>query len=580
MAIIDSIYEARRRGASDDAILAEIERQNPQKAESIARAKNAGHQPKDIVSEIIKQNSAQPQVKQEVKKSAARKVGDFFTSSTQKFAQSIGDALATTTDDYQGAMTAQSSKDDQLVKMSKQIGEMRKQGKDTRQLEQTYKNLSGRDFSAQEIAPSVGKTGKQVAGEAVGTAVEALSFGSFGKKAATKVITPAMNAVRGAKSTIGAFVKGGTAVGAESGLMGGAGAAATAMQENKSTKEIAKDTTQGAAVSGLLGVALGGLSAKNKFKAPEKSAKLKEEAVEQYKKGLQASKEKFKDKTDKIIPKLLKEERWGTFKQLMKSADDGIELARDQYKQLGELQGIIEVDGLINTIDDEASKMLRPDGQPISSKRTSYEKLLQLKDDITAYQGKIFSAGDNGVSINTAKQQDLRELAQVYGSELYDTRKAMKTINDSKTLSQVKKVDGAIRSLLNTKNPEYEAINKVNNLNNELKDILIDTAKRKEGQKVMSLIRTIASSAGLAPGAIVGATGGDPVTATMTAIVTSGSLLATTEMLNSTWYNTLRAVQKDKLADKLVKESAEDIPKVVQYLSRQGGKFINEYIGE
>jgi negative regulator of sigma E activity len=37
---------------------------------------------------------------------------------------------------------------------------------------------------------------------------------------------------------------------------------------------------------------------------------------------------------------------------------------------------------------------------------------------------------------------------------VYETRKSIKTVDDNNTLSQVRKIDGAIRELLNTNNPD------------------------------------------------------------------------------------------------------------------------------
>ena len=57
MAIIDSIAEARKRGASDAQIIGEITRQNPAKTPVIQQARSMGADDTSIVEEIVKQNT-------------------------------------------------------------------------------------------------------------------------------------------------------------------------------------------------------------------------------------------------------------------------------------------------------------------------------------------------------------------------------------------------------------------------------------------------------------------------------------------------------------------------------------------
>ena len=56
MAIIDSIQKAQEMGASSQAILAEIEKQNPAKAATIKQAKQMGASDDAILAEFVKQN--------------------------------------------------------------------------------------------------------------------------------------------------------------------------------------------------------------------------------------------------------------------------------------------------------------------------------------------------------------------------------------------------------------------------------------------------------------------------------------------------------------------------------------------
>ncbi|MCH7724949.1 MAG: hypothetical protein IH991_00500 [Planctomycetes bacterium] len=61
MAILDSIQEARKRGASDDLIIQEIRRQNPDKSSSFDEAQKRGASSTQVVEEILKQNQSKRQ---------------------------------------------------------------------------------------------------------------------------------------------------------------------------------------------------------------------------------------------------------------------------------------------------------------------------------------------------------------------------------------------------------------------------------------------------------------------------------------------------------------------------------------
>ena len=108
MSILTSIEIARKAGIKDDAILNQIMAQNPERANSFETAINRGANASDIVNEIIKQNQGkeainrsgldrmieqkniakeEPVEQVKEKKSFLRKAGEFFTGSTQKFAE-------------------------------------------------------------------------------------------------------------------------------------------------------------------------------------------------------------------------------------------------------------------------------------------------------------------------------------------------------------------------------------------------------------------------------------------------------------------------------------------------------------
>ena len=430
--------------------------------------------------------------------------------------------------------------------------------------------------SDNEINPVLDKTTKQIIGDALGVAVDIASAGVYGKLAGGaktgQLLTKTPKIAPIAKTAFEAL-KTGAIKGAEQGaIFGGAYGATGALQENEDLGEIIKRTLIGGATGGIIGGVVGGIAGRKNIDPEE----LKKQAVEKYKLGLRATKEKFKERADKIIPELLEEKVWGSRRKLLEKADKGIKLSLDEYEKLGELKGMISTTGLLKNIDDEIAKM----GKEVIDTETG-EKLFRafsineekvgalrkLKADIVA-----LDAFDK-IKDNQAYQQELRELAQFYGTDLYESRKSLKTIEDSKILSQVKKVDASIRELLNTKNPEYAKINEVYHSNSELYDILQETAKRESsGLGVKRIIQTLGTIIGVGAGAASGnislAVGGG---------LAMGGLIA---ILNSTWWNTLRAVQKNNLAEKLLEKGASQIPQWIMLIERQGIKAVEELLAD
>ena len=83
-------------------------------------------------------------------------------------------------------------------------------------------------------------------------------------------------------------------------------------------------------------------------------------------------------------------------------------------------------------------------------------------------------------------------------------------------------------------------------------------------------------------GATIGGTAGSAAGPAGSAVgsLTGGSLaVGLTTALNSTWFNTLRAVQKNQLAEKLMEVGTLNAAKYwVQLLNSQGVKAVNEII--
>lgn len=611
----------------------------------------------------------------------AKKVADILTKSEQGFGESIAGAIIPHTQAGQQFDEAQKqsldANNDYITLISQRLKDKRSRGEDTTDdMERLRKAGAFKGPDSSEFNPAIDKTTKQVLGEALGVATDIASFGTYGnaakgaqggkllvKGAASKLAgsvlpsTVAEKVIPTAISKVGAFTQGAIKGATESGLLGTAFGAAQAMQDNKENGEVAKQALISGGTSALIGGILNGLS-NIKNRDPKV---VRDEAIASYKKGLGATKEKYKEMTDKVIPDLLDDKVWGSHKALLKKAEKGIQLSSAEYEKLGELQGMIDIAGLNTQIDDQIMSLSRggrafaekaekitntidrhvaSSGQVLSSlpkeeidklggmsellSRTKTNIVMQLReqgitdlgdlvdnmdlskfDDLDEYARELKRISTpyitpQPISVNTSKvsklkqlkedigslglagkpkeayQQDLRELAQEYGTLIYDSRKSIKTVDDSQTLSQVRKVDLAIRDLLNSKNPEYSKINKVYTLNSRLFDILDETARRKEGHRVVSWLNGLMGTGGAATGAAIGTATGIPILGPLLGGTIAISL---TSILNSTWYNTLRAVQKAQLAEKLTKVGTLEGAKYwTKLLSTQGVKAANELL--
>ncbi len=618
-------------------------------------------------------------------------LGKAVISSELKFGKSIADAMpsfvpgsaAWTNKQNEEIFNNQQKMMDNLLAHRKKL---KTEGKDTARIDDAIKDLqeqmSKPAIDINETNASVNKSAKQIFGEGLGVAADIASFGTYGNaakgaqtgkllitgkasKAVAKVLPVGTSVfektVPTATSKLAAFGKG-FVEGAKTAVPIGVGyGAAASAQADEDYPTILKKALVSGGISGIVGGTLSGLANMRNVK-PEV---LKQEAVDSYKRGLNAIKEKYKEQTDKIIPDLLDERAWGTRKQLLKKAEKGIKLSTEEYQKLGELQGAVETDGLVGMIDDEISNysqggrafseksgavqnaidnhlktatqilddpdmakkvadaggvkaviadaqknivdQLRHNGiteigdlidnmdiskmdsideysrtlkqvvseampqKPISVNASKINQLKKLKDDIQALQ--LYNKP------NQAYQQDLRELAQDYGNVVYETRKSIKTVDDNSTLSQVRKIDTAIRDLLNKKNPEYADINKIYTLNSRLFDVLDETAKRREARPLISWFNAIIGSSGATIGGTTGGVAAGPVGSAVGTLAGGSLAVGLTTALNSTWYNTLLAVQKAKLADKLIEVGTLNAAKYwVQLLNSQGVKAVNQLL--
>lgn len=590
-----------------------------------------------------------------------------LTSSEQALGKHMG-TIAAAPENVSKLNTVVDEFQTQSTKMIDAIDKAKAEGKDTSRLQNIFKTYNqhapqSKDFVSPEMTKELEKGFWQTAGEVGGVALDVASAGTYGKAAAglsSGVLGKATKQIIAPAATkTGAFLKGAATAAKEAVPMGVGYGVTSAMQENKSLGETAKSGLVGGLVSGVASGVIGGLLNKSNIDP----SKLKQEAVDQYKKGLMLTKEKYKEKADKLIPQLLDDQTWGSKKALLDKANKGIELSGKEYEQLGELQGVIDTPDILKNIDDQIASMsqggragaekLKAINDEVTNQLTSAKQIMaELSTDPTvASPGTVKEVLDRAkinivdglrkgyglndvadsiennidlakmdsideysravqkiiedykpqpISINTEKvntlkklrnditslqvfnkttpqayQQDIRELAQAYGKDLYDSRKAQKTINDSKVLSQVKTVDSSLRELLNTKNPEYEKINKVYHTSTELFDI-IEEAKKNEMSSVFGKIKEYLGTLGW--GVVGSAAGAATGGLTVLPVATAGLVAAgTASFFKSTWYNSLRAVQKNNLANKLAEMGGKELSDLMIQIYRQGPRVLDQF---
>lgn len=539
--------------------------------------------PEELSDEEISQMETlddTPETPTPEKKGIFRKIGETLISSERGFGESITGAIQPFLKTTKEAEDSGANLEKLRQSTLKLIQEKRKKGEDTSRLLQSLKNMGMNEPTPEEMNPAITKTNKQVAGEGLGVLADIASFGTYGtaaKGAQAGKFLPTMKlselAVPTAKTGIGAFGKGFVSGAVKNAPIGIAYGVSGAMQENKDFQEIVSEGVRGGVFNAILGGLIEGRGAQKAFNRPAKAEALKREAIQRYKIGLGASKEKYKDQADKIIPKLLDEKTWGTRRALIKKAEKGMQMSGEEYEKLGELTGLSNTGGLFTAIH-EAQEKLKVNGKILSINQGKYNALTSLEDDLLAVT-VIDSVGNP-----KAVQENLRKVADAYGTEIYESRKSIKTIQDSKVLSQVKELDDEIIGLLATDNPTYAKINKVYSLNKKLSGILTETAKRESSglgvQKVKELVSAVG---GLVAAAGAGATQG-AVTSVLSGIAGSIAMGSLAVAIQSTWWNTLRAVQKAKLADKLLAMPPEQRNQTVVLLAREGYKLAKDLIAE
>lgn len=336
-------------------------------------------------------------------KSMGRKVFDFFTSSSQKFGDTLGTAASVvdpqTNKNRDESLSSTQKQVDNYIRIAKLEPDKERA---TKFLE-AAKNLA--DTSKIDIFnnPEYQKTAKQVIGEGLGTVLETTALGTFG--GASKIPTALKPVLSPAKKILTGAIEGAKVGGVFGGVFGGAGA----LQDNKSTGDVLKEGVKGAVTGGVGGAVIGGgisaigagtSAALNRGKEFTQFAKTKLGGVVEYKLQ-QTSRDLVK-----MSPTATKlESRWGK----------------------NTPQFIID-EGILPLIDSDGKKLVTKDAVDALKEKYSAEATLF---------NKVLSDSGEYVSMESYRNQLLNEVKSKYKSKGSDVDSAINYIN--KEIDSLKK---------------------------------------------------------------------------------------------------------------------------------------------
>lgn len=243
--------------------------------------------------------------------------------STTAFGETLGGTLATKTKEAEQLDESRQMLAEMYDKIITRIKEKQEKGEDVSRLLDTLKK-TGFDINDEEINPALGKSNKQILGEALGTVTEIAGFASAPTVGVGIAKAPATGIIQGA-------IQGAKAAAPVGAAFGAATRVSRAAQEDKSTEDLIKEGIigglVGAGTAAVLGGVTGGVSGYlqgkelkrqefiKAFVAPKETPTVKIEAIRQgrlqdpglFKKAtLEASKrdEKLADSiSDVVSPK-------------------------------------------------------------------------------------------------------------------------------------------------------------------------------------------------------------------------------------------------------------------------------------
>jgi hypothetical protein len=345
-------------------------------------------------------------LKEKKKTGIGKKVADFFTGSSQKFGKTIGTA-ASVIDPETSKM-----REETLSSTNKQVDDYIK----IAQAEPDKKRAEAFLLAAQKLAdtdkidifnnPEYQKTAKQVFGEGLGTALETLSWGTYGKVAgaASKVPTIAKPIVSPSKQILGA-VKEGAKIG---GVFGTTYGTSEAMQENKSALDIAKSGLKSGVMGAVTGGTISGAISAANIGANKALNKGKELTVK--------AKEKLGD--------VANEKLYQTSKDLVKMSPT---MSKNEAKWNKNTPKFLIDEGVLPLIDNDG-KFLNTT-EATNALRQKYETENKIFQDTLKNSGKYISLDEYKQKLLASLGEDLK----AKGSDLDDAvRYVNKEINSYK----------------------------------------------------------------------------------------------------------------------------------------------------
>lgn len=279
--------------------------------------------------------TAQPP-QEEKKKGFGRKVVDFFTSSTQKFGKTVGDAInAPKAAEMYGEELLEHT--DLQNKLITAIKKKKSLGQDTSQLEGALQaHLEATPKLEDYTGDVINKTTGQVLGEAGGTVLEALSGGVVGKgsQIVTKAPSTAQKVIQSAK------------------LGGAYGAASGAADAAAEGENVITGALKGGATGAIVGGGIGTVGALKLRKVGSMAGKAEETA------GRVLLSEKADQKVGAKVLKTLDPKKVKTYDDLVATLEQDTKgLRTSQDKHLSKDLAKRKVNALDSTIDVDGTKV-------------------------------------------------------------------------------------------------------------------------------------------------------------------------------------------------------------------------------
>lgn len=303
----------------------------------------------------------------------------------------------------------------------------------------------------------------------------------------------------------------------------------------------------------ITGGAIGGVTAAAPLAAPW----LSEQAVRQYSRVLNPTKEKTKAITQQIVPELIRRGEWAaTIPRLLNRAQDRMRYFGQQIDDIWqqmEQQGVTaQIDPILQRLDDVAREhffVQNAQGQLTQLRGPAEAGLRELQG---MAQTMVDAATVNPVSgLREIPVRTLRELRQ-YWDEVADKSGAFtkqpRELADWARGRAARYGGDAVRAELAQAHPDLSRINQEFSFWNRVADVTEQTVARRTGQQ-KPLTRQLMRAAGIGAGTTAGASMGGAMGGGIGAVLGGAGMEAFQTLISSPGWGTVSAVTKDRLAN-------------------------------